>query len=526
MAIDNRWRKELYTKIRRQLQFLRERKIVFPDVLTLPTGAKGNVFEFGGQDHASGMAMIVAAPSGKPTHSRILRRRWANELHAAMQVWPGCLIAIGYHSMGKEAMALYTVCKVSTTNDKTFGTVELRQLVSKVGNSNENKYWYEIEGIPGIHDMMDALKEKLYWYGCTEPVFVEWFHDIKKYDKYALLRSCEHNCEQLGLIQDPKGIGDSGVEEEAICTDFEQFMFNVKKIADDLNENYRQRFVWVQFGYYLKPNGSLVCQARHLTNDHGAQFPVATQPILYVVDITHVDVIREYVTKFNPDFQRVLFGVNSFEILWKGILADPENTMVNFTKYAKCTSRASLPQDAVSADQDVRGKTSVAAHVDEVSFTPTSVAEEQSDFDDDSSDDTSIPANLNEGSMSLDPTSMNLHKQFTKMMTKEEAETSTFMFDKILLQKKEGSDSSWIEIKGDLSFDPTTDSITHHIEASTANNRTDVFEVSHSLTPTEENPDEFLFCINCNHTSIENGSPIEDGSICAEINYLGFTVQQ
>lgn len=517
MAIDNRWRKELYTKIRRQLQFLRERKIVFPETLVMPTGAKGNVFEFGGQDHASGMAMIVAAPSGKPTHSRILRRRWANELHAAMQVWPGCLVAVGYHSMGKEAMALYAVVKVSITNDKTFGTVELRQLASKVGNSNENKYWYEIEGIPGVHDMMDALKEKLYWYGCTEPVFVEWFHDIKKADKYALLRACEHNYESNGLVQDPKGIGDSGIEEEAICNDFEQFMFSVKKIADDLNENYRQRFVWVQFGYYLKSNGSLVCQARLLTNEHGAQFPVVAHPTIYVVEIKEVETIREYMTKFNPDFQRVLFGVPSFDILWKGILSDPENTMVNFTKYAKCTSRPSLPQDVAPASA-IRGKTTTAAHLDEVLVAP-STTEDQNDFDDQPDDS---------GNELLDGTSepSTLYKRFYIALTKEETETREFKIEKIVMQKSEGEESSLIEIEGNLSFSPHNESVIHRIEAKTADARMDIFDISHSLVPTEENPDEFIFCINCSHFTETDETPVDENIIIPEIKYLGFTLQQ
>lgn len=502
MAFDNRWRKELFMKIRRTFQFLRERKIVFPEFLIMPTGAKGNLFEFGGQDHSSGMAMIVAAPSGKPTHSKILHRRWKNELHAAMKVWPGCLVAIGYHSMGKEALALYTVTKVTTTNDKTFGSVALKKLASKIGNSSDNSYWYELEGIPDVHAMMDALKEKLYYYDCTEPIFIEWFHDIRKSDKYALMKSCDQFINEYHIKRDEKGIGDSSVDEESICANFEQFMFHVKKVADDLNENERRTFVWVQFGYYLKANGVLVCQARHLVNDLGSMHPIVPHPMLYIVEVEDVNTIREYLSTFNPDFQRVLFGVSSFEILWRGIKEDPESTMVNFTKYAKCTSR----QTPLTQEDK-----------------PEPIAEE---FD---GQEETIEENILETLPVVGTEQLELYKQFVKKLTKEELDTVSMAVQKIVLRKENGSDNSLMEIPVHLILtpekDPAVESSTNSIEVTTTDYRTDVFDIQHSLVPTEENPDEFLFCINCYHNVLVDQTAVHS-TPALNIDYLGFTVAQ
>lgn len=501
MAFDNRWRKELFAKIRRTLQFLRERKIVFPEFLTMPTGAKGNLFEFGGQDHSSGMAMIVAAPSGKPTHSKILHRRWRNELHAAMKVWPGCLVAIGYHSMGKEALALYTVTKVTTTNDKTFGSVEMKKLASKIGNSTENRYWYELEGIPDIHAMMAALKEKLYYYDCTEPIFIEWFHDIRKHDKYALLKSCEKFIEEHDITRDEKGIGDSSVDEESICSDFEQFMFHIKRMADDLNENERSTFVWVQFGYYLKGNGTLVCQARHLVNDLGALHPIVPHPMLHIVEISDVNMIREYISNFNPDFQRVLFGVNSFEVLWRGVKEDPESTMVTFAKYAKCTSRQT-PLSEVKEEL-------VAEEFDG--------ADEQEEVS--SLENIPVAETIN----------LELYKTFEMKVSKDNLDKVKMMVQKIILQKQEDSGSSLIEIPVNLVLvpveNPDLDVTPEKIEVPTKDYRTDIFDIHHSLVPTEENDGEYLFCINCYHNILMNSDPIY-AEVTSDIDYLGFTVQQ
>ncbi len=502
MAFDNRWRKELFTKMRRSLQFLRERKIVFPEFLIMPTGAKGNLFEFGGQDHSSGMAMIVAAPSGKPTHSKILHRRWRNELHAAMKVWPGCLVAIGYHSMGKEALALYVVTKVTTTNDKTFGSVAMKKLAVKIGNSSDVTEWYKLEGIPDVSAMMDALKEKLYYYDCTEPIFIEWFHDIRKNDKYSLLKSYEQFIAEHGIERDTKGIGDNSVDEESICTNFEQFMFHIKKVADELNESERRTFVWVQFGYYLKDNGVLVCQARHLVNDFGAQHPVVPYPMLYIVEVQDVNTIREYLNKFNPDFQRVLFGVSSFEILWRGIKEDPESTMVNFTKYAKCTSRQTplLPEEKIEPT------------VDEFD-----VAEETTD----STIIETIPV--------AEATNLELYKTFVMKLTKDELDTIKMTVQKIILQQQEDVGSSLIEVPVNLTLipvnDPTLESVPEKIEVPTKDYRTDIFDIQHSLITNEENADEFLFCINCYHNVLMKSDP-EYTEVVKDIDYLGFTVQQ
>ncbi len=498
--IANRWRKDLFLALRRQLQFLRERPVTFPEILTLSTGAKGNMFELGGQDHSSGMAMIIAAPSGKPTHSRILHRRWPNELHAAMKVWRGCLVAIGYHSMGKEALALYTVENVSISNEKNFGTVELKRLASKVGNPSDNKYWYEIESIPGVDAMVVALKEKLYYYNCSEPVYIEWFHNIKREDKYALLSSCEARTKERNIKQDKKGIGDSSIENEAVCSSFDNFMHTVKKTADDLNENYRQKFVWVQFGYFLKKDGTLVCQARHLTNEYGPKYPVTPHDTMHIVEIKDVNEIREYLAGFNPDFQSVLFGVNNFEVLWKGIRNDPSNTMVNFTKYAKCTGKAMLPAEPQ------KEKVQVEEHTDVVEET----------FDTEEDEVTTLVEEQSE------QTAQAYYTIYHRNIRLADLENSKFVLENFVLRKIDETGASLVAIESNLELTPKMETVHNRVEAQTTDERLDVFDISHSVTLIEDNAEEAVFCINCYHNVLDKNAGVDNTT---QFEFIGFTVQ-
>lgn len=350
MADRTRWRRELYTRMCKELEFWKDRKIVLPPVLRMSIGAKGNMFEMGGQNHSSGLAILVASPSGLPSHSRVLRRRYPCELHAAVTIWPGCIVAIGHHSMGKETMALYTVQSVNRVDTQSFGTVDLRRIAYK-SEFDTNKYWYETDQvIPGVEGLVATLKDKLYEYNCTEPRYIEPFHDMKLVERYALLDRLQARQTKEKVKVDAQGIGDSLVESEAVCDTYENFMESIRRTADDLHENFDYKFVWVLYGYYLKGK-TLVCQARHVMNSEGPYHPQDLHHVMHVVKVKDVEEIREYLKKFNPEFHRVLFGTAAFDVLWKGICTNPKETLVNFTKYAKCTDRI-LPDPGTAFDNN------------------------------------------------------------------------------------------------------------------------------------------------------------------------------
>jgi hypothetical protein len=333
--VENR-RKDLVTRIKKQMNFLKDRKVNFPETLELVTGAKGNLFEMGGSDHESGIAVIVAAPSGKPSFSRVLHRRWPNEMHAAISIWPGCLVAMGSHYMGKESMAIYSVQELKPgASDKDHGTVTLKRLAYRTSFASTGASpatWYEVDPvIPGVYELVEALKIKLYTYNCTEPVYIEWLHSIKNFEKASLtelVKSARGKCDEYG-------IGDTTVKSDGICVAFDQFMETIKAVADDLNENLKKSFVWVQFGFSLKDD-KLICQARHLTNNDGSAWPVQCHEVLYQFSTNDTDEIIAYMDKFNPAYTNVIFGVPYIDILINKI--SNTGTVINFAKYAKCTA--------------------------------------------------------------------------------------------------------------------------------------------------------------------------------------------
>lgn len=336
---ENRWRKDLVSKIKRQLIFLKDRNVQFPESLEIISGAKGNLFELGGQDHNSGIAMIVASPSGKPSFSRILHHRWPNEIHAAVNVWPGCLVALGSHHMGKECMAIYVIQEIIPPKDgEKFGSAILKRVAYRTPQGHTGagaNFWYETEmEIPAADRLVGALREKLYTYNCTEPLYIEWFHSIKNHEKTALL----DHLKQIPVKQKDKiGIGDSTIKRDAICSTFEQFMESIRLAANDLNENFKDKFVWVMFGFSIKEE-KLLCQARLMTNAEGALYPVKTHDTLYQISLEDDDVIGEYMNQYNPMFHKVVFGFATTQLMIKH-LYDNGGTVSTIVKYAKCTAR-------------------------------------------------------------------------------------------------------------------------------------------------------------------------------------------
>ena len=346
MAVINTWRKDLFTKIKKQLAFLRDRRVEFPEILTLTTGAKGNLFELGGQDHSSGIAVIIAAPSGKPAFSRILHKRWPNELHSAVGIWPGCLVALGSHHMGSENMVIYSVTEVQQQGPISFGTATLKRLAYKTpfthsGISPDN--WYETEKLSiDVMDLVAALKKKLYTYNCEDPIFIEWFHEIKKVDKNILFQNTYEKGVNGKLKIGDLGIDESNIQYTGVCTDFEAYMKEIRNVADDLNENFQSKFVYVQFAYFLDENENLVCQARHFHNVDGPYFPFTPHNTLYTITLDtqeKIDGTLSFMNKYNPAYRRVIFGTSGLGALFNYLTAHKENTVSNFAKYAKCTSR-------------------------------------------------------------------------------------------------------------------------------------------------------------------------------------------
>ena len=348
-----RWRRELWKRVCKELEFLRARNIVFPQTLTISTGARGNLFEFGGQDHSSGVAMIIATPLGTPGFCRVLHNRWANEFHAAVTVWPECLVGIGHHRQGRENFAIYRVKTIELSqNQQDFGKAVLELVTKTPADYNDGPKtngWYRqhfADYSQNINIFVDAIKKKLYTPKCTEPIFVEWFREMRYNHVSKLFEGFYTRLQAEGHAPDMNGVGDNFyIENDAECPTYDVFMTEIQNLANSLVEDNEYKFVWVHFGYFVDAAGNLNCQARLHCNNDGHFYPtvpVETMFTFIAKGDEGLKEIEEYYERYTPAYFRVLFGMETTiwnfvrHIAAKNTPDNPEYyTAARFVRYAK-----------------------------------------------------------------------------------------------------------------------------------------------------------------------------------------------
>lgn len=358
-----RWRRELWKRVCKELEFLRARNIVFPQTLTISTGARGNLFEFGGQDHSSGVAMIIATPLGTPGFCRVLHNRWANEFHAAVTVWPECLVGIGHHRQGRENFAIYRVKTIELSqNQQDFGKAVLELVTKTPADYNDGPKtngWYRqhfADYSQNINIFVDAIKKKLYTPKCTEPIFVEWFREMRYNHVSKLFEGFYTRLQAEGHAPDMNGVGDNFyIENDAECPTYDVFMTEIQNLANSLVEDNEYKFVWVHFGYFVDAAGNLNCQARLHCNNDGHFYPTVPVETMFTYIAKGDEGLKEieaYYERYTPAYFRVLFGMETTiwnfvrHIAAKNTPDNPEYyTAARFVRYAKCTFRALDPTE-------------------------------------------------------------------------------------------------------------------------------------------------------------------------------------
>lgn len=307
------WNRRLLNLIRTKTSFLNRKIVTFPEELDFPLGPKGNAFELGGQDGTNGLAVIVASPSGKPSSGRILYKRWPNEFHAAINVWPGCIIAIGGHSRGVAHFGYYKVldCVVST-KEKDLPIAKLQLLTAA-----DSTHICEPEKVFAYDKISTVLREKLFSYNCTTPMYVEWFQDFPAWLKVNMCKQMFDYCDDIN-----QGLDSSNLSSEAICEEFKYFAESIQNRCISLHREYPDSIVWILTGFKLitdpnNDNGNgdlnfLRSEARIFMSSENDPTKITEADELYFVYTAQKDIAMKSMQIFAADYN------HSYVALWCG----------------------------------------------------------------------------------------------------------------------------------------------------------------------------------------------------------------
>ena len=195
------WRKKYYQSVIHQLSFIRDGHL--KQEICLPITSKHSMFELGGSKYASGIAMLIATPSGFPNAAIVLRTRVPNGLHVASKVWIGCLIGIAYHRFGTTTVGIYRLDSIVnvSTEEATFGVEGIFSLVTGICKKQQNEAhdlrWLSPfdKKYPGIRRLTFQLLRKLELFGCTMPLYLEPFRSASD-SITALLKNTDLDTEK------------------------------------------------------------------------------------------------------------------------------------------------------------------------------------------------------------------------------------------------------------------------------------------------------------------------------------------
>jgi hypothetical protein len=348
-----KWREALHSGYFHSFRFLTEKHPKFPQEIEINTGGRGGLFEMGGQRDNSGFAIVVTGPGGHPSHAKILPFRNFNSLHASVDIWPGCMVLVGYHRMGSARFAVYRIestepCK----KEQQFGTAKLSLVKGHVaGKRGLDSSWLDslIAVHPALKNAFDALYKKLFTFNCTEAMYVEQFHDVTRdeaRDVYANVYGADDSKHTL----EKSGIGDEYVDVVYDCANFSVFMTQIANDANDLHMNGNQ-FVWMQFGFHQARPGEFLCQARLLYNNYGKNAPISIDVQRFyecwILSNDDVTAMSEFFARYLNQFTRTIFGkaILPGDLLKMIYKKDQERgevgqtTITNICRFAKSTNR-------------------------------------------------------------------------------------------------------------------------------------------------------------------------------------------
>ena len=246
-------------------QFLRQSRDVvkhvainMPETIELPITFKKSMFEFGGSAKNFGTAMIISDAKGYPSSGKLVKNIFSNGLQAEVSVWPGCLVGIADHNKGSEVFTIYKITEIKEkTEEDLFGTAVAKRIAYKKGNSftgSTKESWYDNlkSDYWCIEEFSKVLYEKLYTINCIEPMYIEWFGEIKH---QLMLRRQFFNVNRNWFSS---GICDSDSIAHSTSPTFTDFYNSLCTRANELSNKEKNRIVVAMIGHYFA-----------MTNDDG-----------------------------------------------------------------------------------------------------------------------------------------------------------------------------------------------------------------------------------------------------------------
>lgn len=350
------WRKQYHKKAIAALKCIVSTHLEsMPEVLTLPASEKICMFEFGGSQHTSGIAMIVATPSGFPNTSIVLSNRKVNGLHVCSKVWVSCLIGVASHQYGIINAGIYRITDIKQlVEDNVDSMVVTAKLVS--GATNLSSYqsdmhtWYKHSECkyPGIRKLAHSLIDKLLNYKCVNPTYIEPFKLLRRYTgkdpefTKLLLRTDLDVTEYVSPDVPQYAIFNKCMKK---IEEYSSYFAFEKALVTKCQELFTVHpYVYTYFCHYLKDD-SLITQVficyQQTENDI---LQVYRQSYMYIhsgIDKCRSYDLESYIkSNYNPTYMATILNVNGgINQLIKRIEQSKDKCVYVPLKYALCTKR-------------------------------------------------------------------------------------------------------------------------------------------------------------------------------------------
>lgn len=152
------------------------------------------IWEYGGAKASFGSAVVIGTPDGKaPIPMAAFRKCVPNGTQAAIQIWPGCIVAIATQSRGIGCVLLYRIASVnvkSETNPDTDDPMycfKAKLELNKVIDMSENRTIFVKNDLRTINVNSRIVKQAIYKatiFNCEQAIYIRRFFHLN--DGYKL----------------------------------------------------------------------------------------------------------------------------------------------------------------------------------------------------------------------------------------------------------------------------------------------------------------------------------------------------
>jgi len=339
--LQGNWRKNLGSEVKR---IIRSVRASWPETLNLPISKRGYLYELGGQTESEGYAILPASPAGSPLEAKIVHLRYQLGIHADVPVWAGCLVMIGHHTRGHASYALYKVRQIHM--DKSSPTIELERMAHTYPRNIDPGFdWLRnIQNLRNLHQLALMTKKKLFFYNCTQPIYVEPFSHIPLNDRQLVYNSFLDELNKRNAIIDSGCHDPVTIKTIRSVDSLQDFYQNMSMLCDrhyNINTN---RFVWCFFCCFVNAEKKLAFQGRIFHNNRGHNHPLKLDSVMveYIAEESHLEEIQDFLSGYTPSFFLNSFGRDAhirglFQMLMEKTKTKSTHKLAHISKWHLCT---------------------------------------------------------------------------------------------------------------------------------------------------------------------------------------------